>query len=73
MFSSSGGSSIAIFVFIFFVITFFAMVLWTVLGEKFNIILDTERKVRVFNRIMGFLLLFTGVYFIANKIIHLLG
>ncbi len=70
MFSTSGGNSISIFVLIFFIITFLAMILWTLVGEKFNIILNNEIKVKIFNKIMGWLLIFTGIYFIFNQIVN---
>ncbi|MFT2110501.1 LysE family translocator [Marinomonas sp. 2405UD68-3] len=69
MFSQSGNSSIAMFVLIFFIITFFSMILWTIIGEKFNIVLNNEKKVIVFNKIMGGLLVLTGLYFISNQML----
>jgi threonine/homoserine/homoserine lactone efflux protein len=68
MFSHSGNIAIALFVLTFFVITISAMIVWTIMGDKFNLVLNTKKRVRAFNKIMGSMLIITGVYFMIKLI-----
>ena len=47
---------------IYFFVCYLSLFSWSVLGDKVTIILNTERRIRVFNILMGGLLLVTACY-----------
>lgn len=47
---------------IYFIVCYFSLFSWSVLGSKASIVLNSEFKLRIFNRLMGLLLILTACF-----------
>lgn len=54
---------------IYFFVCYLSLFSWSVLGDKVTIILNTERRIRVFNILMGGLLLVTACYLLYVQLL----
>jgi threonine/homoserine/homoserine lactone efflux protein len=51
-----------VFIGIYFVICYLSLAVWAVLGERVAVLLGTPQRIRVFNRLMGGLLIASALY-----------
>ena len=65
-------TNLIIFILIYFLICYICLSLWGVLGQKITIYLNTEKKIRIFNLLMGSILILSASSLIFLKIIDLL-
>jgi len=54
---------------IYFVVCYLSLFSWSVLGDKVTVVLNTELRIRVFNLIMGGLLLITASYLLYIQLL----
>jgi len=55
-----------VFICIYFLICYLSLALWGVLGGKLSIVLSNSKRILLFNRLMGFSLIFISIYMIFN-------
>lgn len=67
MFSQSSWT-LAIFITIYFFVCYGSLSFWGVLGQKATIFLNTSRRLRVFNQIMGSILALAAIYIILSNL-----
>ena len=60
MFSTSS-TSLIIFVVIYFIVCYLSLCFWGILGQKARVFLNTNFKLKVFNILMGSILIFSAV------------
>ncbi|NQY94395.1 MAG: LysE family translocator [Campylobacteraceae bacterium] len=67
MFSSSL-SDLSLFIGIYFLICYMSLSFWAIIGDKINIFFNTQFKLKVFNIIMGGLLIIIALFLVINNI-----
>jgi len=67
MFSSSVGD-LSLFIGIYFLVCYLSLSFWAIIGDKINIFFNTQFKLKVFNIIMGGLLIIIALYLVINNI-----
>lgn len=55
-----------VFICIYFLICYLSLAIWGALGEKLSIALSNSKRILLFNRLMGFSLIFISIYMIFN-------
>ena len=55
-----------VFICIYFLICYLSLALWGALGEKLTMILSNSKRILLFNRLMGFSLIFISIYMIFS-------
>ena len=56
------------FSFIYFIVCYLSLLSWSVLGEKVTILLNSPLKLRIFNQLMGGLLILTGGFLLYSQL-----
>jgi threonine/homoserine/homoserine lactone efflux protein len=57
------------FLFIYFVVCYLALFSWSVLGDQVTLFLNSELRLKVFNRLMGGLLIVTACFLLYSQFI----
>ncbi len=55
-----------VFICIYFLVCYLSLALWGLLGEKLSVILKNHKRILLFNRLMGFSLVFISIYMIFS-------
>lgn len=63
-------STMLVFVALYFLICYVSLAAWAVLGERVSIVLTNPARIRVFNLVMGGMLMSTAVYLITMQLVH---
>lgn len=58
-----------IFVFIYFIVCYLCLSFWGILGEKITIFLNTNLRLKIFNMIMGSILIFSTLFLISRHLL----
>jgi threonine/homoserine/homoserine lactone efflux protein len=70
LFSSPDGNQLFLtFSAIYFVVCYFSLFAWAVLGDKVTIILNSQLRVRCFNALMGGTLIATACYLLYTQVV----
>jgi threonine/homoserine/homoserine lactone efflux protein len=56
------------FSFIYFIVCYLSLLSWSVLGEKVTILLNSPLKLRIFNQLMGGVLILTGGFLLYSQL-----
>lgn len=56
------------FSFIYFVVCYFSLFCWSVLGNKAAVLLNSEYKLKIFNQVMGGLLIMTACFLLYSQL-----
>ncbi|PID48360.1 MAG: lysine transporter LysE [Proteobacteria bacterium] len=65
---SSSSEMILIFIVIYFFLCYICLCFWGFLGKKLQIILHTKKRLRIFNALMGAVLIITALYLLINSL-----
>jgi len=52
---------------VYFIVCYCSLLAWSILGDKVTILLNSDAKLRLFNRLMGGLLMFTAVFLLYSQ------
>ena len=55
------------FSFVYFVVCYLSLFAWSVLGDKVTVVLNSEFRLRLFNRLMGGLLMITAIFLLSSQ------
>jgi threonine/homoserine/homoserine lactone efflux protein len=66
----SGNEKLLIFVFIYFIVCYLSLSFWGYLGLYFTKFLNTHNKLKIFNVIMGSILILSAVIMILSKLLY---
>ncbi len=67
MFSSSM-TDLSLFIGVYFLVCYMSLSFWAIIGDKINFFFNTQFKLKVFNIIMGGLLIIIALYLLINNI-----
>jgi len=69
----SDNSTFVLFVFMFFVVCYFSLFSWGFLGQKAIILLNSSKKIKIFNYFMGGILIVSALVLILTNFAFILG
>jgi len=52
---------------VYFIVCYCSLLAWSILGDKVTILLNSDAKLRLFNQVMGGLLMFTAVFLLYSQ------
>ena len=55
------------FSFVYFVVCYLSLFTWSVFGDKVTVVLNSEFRLRLFNRLMGGLLVITAIFLLYSQ------
>jgi len=65
--SPTGNSTFLLFSLIYFLVCYFSLFSWSILGDKVTVVLNSEFKLNLFNRLMGSLLILTASFLLYSQ------
>ncbi|MEX0533075.1 LysE family translocator [Raoultella terrigena] len=63
----SNNTPLTVFIIIYFLVCYFSLAAWAVLGNKVSILLNSTQRIRTFNFLMGGLLIVTASYMLFSQ------
>lgn len=63
----SNDTPLTVFIIIYFLVCYFSLAAWAVLGNKVSILLNSTQRIRTFNFLMGGLLIVTASYMLFSQ------
>lgn len=63
----SNNTPLTVFIIIYFLVCYFSLAAWAVLGNKVSILLNSTQRIRTFNFLMGGLLIVTACYMLFSQ------
>ncbi|WP_407576040.1 LysE family translocator [Raoultella terrigena] len=63
----SNDTPLTVFIIIYFLVCYFSLAAWAVLGNKVSILLNSTQRIRTFNFLMGGLLIVTACYMLFSQ------
>lgn len=63
----SNNTPLTVFIIIYFLVCYFSLAAWAVLGNKVSILLNSTQRIRTFNFLMGGLLIVTACYMLLSQ------
>ncbi|WP_444898688.1 LysE family translocator [Microbulbifer sp. VAAC004] len=70
LFSSPQSNSLFYFVGIYFFVCYLSLTAWALMGDRIRLVLGTEVRIKIFNRVMGALLATSAIYLLYSQFLE---
>ncbi|WP_444924571.1 LysE family translocator [Microbulbifer sp. DLAB2-AF] len=70
LFSSPQSNSLFYFVGIYFFVCYLSLTAWALMGDRIRLVLGTEVRIKIFNRVMGALLATSAIYLLYSQLLE---